>query len=210
MYGDYTITEGTVLFSLRNLISRRFTVEDGSTIQWTGAPLSALLDISAVYRLKTSLAPLLAGTTTSTVGSDRSVPVECVIHLGDRLANPDVTFDVRVPSADTETQTVVANALSSPETVNTQFFYLLVFNSFMSETNTAMAELGASASAATGISFLTNMLSKWLSFDGYNLLFNYRPKSELTSDELDFGLSKSLINNRLFCLLYTSDAADEY
>ena len=198
MYGDYTITEGTVLFSLRNLISRRFTVEDGSTIQWTGAPLSALLDISAVYRLKTSLAPLLAGTTTSTVGSDRSVPVECVIHLGDRLANPDVTFDVRVPSADTETQTVVANALSSPETVNTQFFYLLVFNSFMSETNTAMAELGASASAATGISFLTNMLSKWLSFDGYNLLFNYRPKSELTSDELDFGLSKSLINNRLF------------
>ncbi len=68
----------------------------------------------------------------------------------------------------------------------------------MSETNTAMAELGASASAATGISFLTNMLSKWLSFDGYNLLFNYRPKSELTSDELDFGLSKSLINNRLF------------
>ena len=30
------------------------------------------------------------------------------------------------------------------------------------------------------------------------MVIRYRPKSELTSDEVDFGLSKSLINNRLF------------
>ncbi len=42
------------------------------------------------------------------------------------------------------------------------------------------------------------MVSNWLSSSDYNVVIRYRPKSELTSDEVDFGLSKSLINNRLF------------
>jgi len=127
------------------------------------------------------------------------VPVECVIHLGDRLSNPSIGFDVRVPGSDPETQTLVANALSTPETVDTQFLYLLLFNSFMSESSSqANANIGSSVSAATGLEFVSNMVSNWLSSSDYNVVIRYRPKSELTSDEVDFGLSKSLINNRLF------------
>ena len=58
--------------------------------------------------------------------------------------------------------------------------------------------LGAAASAATGFELLSNQLSNWLSTDDYNIVFRYRPKSELSGDEVDFGFSKSLINNRLF------------
>jgi len=36
-----------------------------------------------------------------------------------------------------------------------------------------------------------------LSSDDYNIILRYRPRSELTSDEIDFGFSKSLANNRL-------------
>jgi len=198
MYGDYTIAEGSYLFSLQNLINKKFIIESGSSIQWTGDPVNALLNIDAVYKLKASLQPLLQGTADN-AGGDRSVPVECVIHLGDRLASPSVSFDVRVPGADPETQTVVANALSTPETVDTQFLYLLVFNSFLSETNSAAnSNIGASVSAGAGLEFISNQLSNWLSSDDYNVVIRYRPKSELTSDEVDFGLSKSLINNRLF------------
>ena len=78
------------------------------------------------------------------------------------------------------------------------FAYLLLFNSFMSENNAASSNIGASVSAATGLEFLSNMGSNLLSNDDYNIVIRYRPKSELTSDEVDFGLSKSLINNRLF------------
>ena len=45
---------------------------------------------------------------------------------------------------------------------------------------------------------MSNQLSNWLSTDDYNIVFRYRPKSELSGDEVDFGFSKSLINNRLF------------
>ena len=197
MYGDYTITEGSFLFSLQNIINKKFVIEDGSTIQWTGSPMDAMLNINAIYKLKASLQPLLQGTSDN-LAADRSVPVECVIHLGERLSNPAVTFDVHVPGTDPETQTVIANALTTPETVDTQFAYLLLFNSFMSENNAASSNIGASVSAATGLEFLSNMVSNLLSNDDYNIVIRYRPKSELTSDEVDFGLSKSLINNRLF------------
>lgn len=198
MYGDYTIKEGSYLFSLQNLINKKFIIENGSTIQWTGDPVNAFLNINAVYKLKASLLPLLQGMTDK-AGGDRSVPVECVIHLGDRLTNPSVSFDVRVPAVDPEMQTVIANALSSPETIDTQFLYLLVFNSFFAENNSAAStNIGASVSAGTGLEFISNQLSNWLSSDDYNVVIRYRPKSELTSDEVDFGLSKSLINNRLF------------
>ena len=49
MYGDYTITEGSYLFTLQNIINKRFIIENGSTIQWTGEPLDARLNINAVY-----------------------------------------------------------------------------------------------------------------------------------------------------------------
>ena len=202
MYGDYTISEGNYNFSLQNIINKRFLIENGSTIQWTGSPTDAVLDIDAVYKLKASLQPLLqtsVGTTDGgSVGNDRSVPVECVIHLGEHLTNPSIAFDVRVPGSDPETQAVISNTLNTPETVDLQFLYLLLFNSFYAESGTGTtADLGTSASAAMSMELMSNMLSNLLSINDYNIVLRYRPRSELTSDEVDFGLSKSLINNRL-------------
>ncbi len=197
IYGDYTISEGSYLFSLQNIINKSFTIESGSTILLTGAPMDALLNINAVYKLKASLQPLLQGATGNIV-ADRSVPVECVIHLGDRLSAPAISFNVHVPGLDPEMQTIVSNVLSTPETIDTQFLSLLVLNSFMADNNATNTNIGSSVSAATGLEFLSSLLSNWLSIDDYNVVIRYRPRSELTSEEVDFGLSKSLINNRLF------------
>ena len=200
MYGDYTITEGSYLFTLQNIINKRFIIEEGSTIQWTGEPLDARLNIDAVYKLKTSLQPLI-GTSVSS-GSDmnlnRAVPVDCIINLSDRLTHPNVTFDVKVPTVDAEYQTIVANTLNSQSAIAEQFMFLLVTNSFHSDLSGGGNNLGVSASAATGFELLSNQLSNWLSTDDYNIVFRYRPKSEVSGDEVDFGFSKSLINNRLF------------
>ncbi len=194
MYGDYTITEGSYLFTLQNIINKRFVIESGSTIQWTGDPLDARLNINAVYKLKSSLQPLLSSTTLDNV--TRAVPVECIINLTERLTNPTVLFDIKVPTADSEIQNAVANLLNNQQSIATQFMYLLVSGSFYSDTSTTSG-IGASASATTGFELLSNQLSNWLSSDDYNIILRYRPRSELTSDEIDFGFSKSLVNNRL-------------
>jgi hypothetical protein len=194
MYGDYTITEGSYLFTLQNIINKRFVINSGSTIQWTGDPLDARLDIDAVYKLRASLQPLLASTTLDNV--TRAVPVECIINLTERLTSPTVTFDIKVPNADTEIQNAVSNLLNNQQSIATQFMYLLVSGSFYSDSSTS-SSIGATASATTGFELLSNQLSNWLSSDDYNIILRYRPRSELTSDEIDFGFSKSLVDNRL-------------
>ncbi len=199
MYGDYTIEEGSYLFTLQNIINKRFVINTGSTIQWTGDPLDAMLNIDAVYKLKASLSPLLEGSLSQSSISSRAVPVECVIHLTDRLTQPTVNFDVVVPNADAEAQTVIANALSTPESRSQQFLYLLVANSFMSESagESSPSLLSSSTAAATGFELLSNQLSNWLSTDDFNITIRYRPRTEQMSDEVDFGFSKGLIDNRL-------------
>ncbi len=199
MYGDYTISEGSYLFTLQNIINKKFIIDAGSTIQWTGDPLDALLNIDAVYKLKASLSPLLEGSVSQSNISSRAVPVECVIHLTDRLTQPTVTFDVVVPDADSDAQAAISNALSTPESKSQQFLYLLVSNSFISESasESSAALISGSTAAATGFELLSNQLSNWLSTDDFNIAIRYRPKTEQMSDEVDFGFSKGLIDNRL-------------
>ncbi len=194
MYGDYTISDGSYLFTLQNIINKRFIIESGSTIQWVGEPMDARLNINAVYKLKASLQPLLSSTTLDNI--TRAVPVECIINLSDRLTNPSVTFDIKVPNADSEIQNAVANLMNNQQSIATQFMYLLVSGSFYSDSSTS-SSIGATASATTGFELLSNQLSNWLSSDDYNIVLRYRPRSELTSDEIDFGFSKSLVNDRL-------------
>ncbi len=194
MYGDYTITEGSYLFTLQNIINKLFLIESGSTIQWTGEPMDPRLNINAVYKLKASLQPLLSSTTLDNI--TRNVPVECIINLTENLTNPTVTFDIKVPNADSEIQNAVANLLNNQQSIATQFMYLLVSGSFYSDSSTS-SNFGATASATTGFELLSNQLSNWLSSDDYNIILRYRPRSELTSDEIDIGFSKTLVDNRL-------------
>ena len=60
-----------------------------------------------------------------------------------------------------------------------------------------MATSMGAATAATGIEMLSNQLSNWLSSDDYKIILRYRPRTERMSEEVDFGFSKGLINNRL-------------
>lgn len=194
MYGDYTISDGSYLFTLRNIINKKFVIEPGGTIQWTGDPVDALLDITAVYKLKTSLAPLL-----NSNEYNRRVSVDCAIQLGDRLSQPLITFDVQVPNADTETQSLVSNALNTQEMKATQFLWLLAVNSFYSDNSNSESSvnIGATGTAVTGIEFLSNQLSNWLSSERFSLVPRYIPRSETTDDEFGLEFSAELIKNKL-------------
>lgn len=201
MYGDYTLIEGSFLFSLQNIITKKFIIESGSMIQWTGEPVDARLDINAVYKLKTSLQPLLNTVTASSDDdqsgsriSDRSVPVDCKIHIGGRLSNPQLDFSVVVPVTDIETQAAVASVLNTQEAQAQQFISLVALGTF---SNSGSANIGASSGVATGLEMLTNQLTNWFSTDDYRIILNYRAGSEMTGDEVDFGFYTNLINNRL-------------
>lgn len=195
MYGDYGITEGSYLFTLQNIINKRFIIEPGSRIRWDGDPANAILDISALYKVKASLAPLMQGTVDSKYKG--SAQVDCIINMSDRLSRPTVAFDVQLPSVDAETQALVSNILNTQEMKTTQFFWLLAVNSFFIDNNAGSQNIGTMGSAVTGLEFLSNQLSNWISSDKYNIGIRYRPKSDFTSEEFDIDFSMGLAGNRL-------------
>ena len=206
MRGEYVISEGTYLFTLQNIWHKLFKVIPGSSVSWNGDPMAAQLNIDAVYEAKASLRPLV-GSSLQGIDVSRAVAVNCYIKLTDDMMSPTVTFDIEVPNVAPEIQTVIDKALNDQQAIATQMFWLLAANTFSSEDTGAV---GASLSATTGFEMLSNQLSNWLSGDNYNVVLRYRPRTEQTGDEVDFGFSKSWLDNRLLVEIeggYLSDAA---
>ena len=193
MSGDITLTEGTYLFTFQNIINKLFKVVEGSTISWNGDPMGAELNIDAVYSTKASLKPLL-GNAIEGIDVSRAVPVDCYIKLTGPLTSPQVDFDIDVTNVAPEIQVVLNSVLNDQQAIATQLVWLLTANSFSAEDTGAM---GASLSATTGFELLSSQLSNWLSGDNYNVVLRYRPRTDFSGDELDFGFSKGLLNNRL-------------
>ena len=205
MRGTYTINEGDYLFTLQNIWHKYFKVEPGSTVSWNGDPMAAKLNIDAVYQTKASLKPLIGGSLQG-IDTSRAVPVDCYIKLTDDMMEPTVTFDVQVPNVAPEIQTVINSTLTDQQAIATQMFWLLAANTFAPEDTGAM---GASLSATTGFEMLSNQLSNWLSGDNYNVIFRYRPRTDFTGDEVDFGFSKSWLNDRLIVEVEGGYLSDE-
>lgn len=198
MYGDYTIEEGDYLFTLRNIINKRFRIEQGGTIRWTGDPLNADIDLRAVYRLRTALHDLVMDMDTSDVYR-RRVPVETILILRDKLFNPTITFDIGIPGGDEGTRELLERLITTEQEMNRQVFSLLVLNRFMptalDQYNTALGY----GVGSTSSELLSNQLSNWLSqiSSDFDIGINYRPGDEISSQELEVALSTQLFNDRV-------------
>lgn len=204
MYGDYTVSSGEYLFTAQNVINKRFDIEPGGVISWSGDPYDATLNLDAYYRTKAPLYDLLPATVDD-VNKTLRVPVNCHMMLTDNLMNPTIKFDVVLPTADQVTQQQIGDVLSSENEVQRQVIYLLMFNRFYTpewlRNNTQNYANSNQAAVVTGSEFLSNQLSNWLSqiSDEFDLGVNYRPADAdaLTRQEVEVMLSTQMFNDRM-------------
>ena len=102
MFGNYTIDKGDYLFTLQNVIGKKFKLEEGGTITWNGDPYEAIVGLNAVYNLKASVKDLLVNTYKNE--NTGRIPIECKINLSRKLLNPVLKFDILFPTADERTK----------------------------------------------------------------------------------------------------------
>src|SRR5213075_1562416 len=57
--GNYTLEEGVYDLSMLQLIRKQFQIQKGSSITWSGDPLKGTMNITALYKIKTTAAELL-------------------------------------------------------------------------------------------------------------------------------------------------------
>lgn len=201
IFGDYTIDEGDYMFSLKNVINKKFQIQQGSQIVWNGSPDDADINITAIYKLRTSLNNLLMDTTEY---YNKRIPVECRILLTDKLVNPEINFEIELPTADESTRARVDGAIGTDEELNKQFLSLLVLNTFMPSQQymadqSDQFEMGATSMAFTTSELLSNQLSHWLSqiSNNWDIGVNYQPGDEISKDQVEVALSTQLLNDRL-------------
>ncbi len=207
MFGDYIITDGNYLFTLENVINKKFDIEAGSNISWSGNPMSAEIDVTASYRQRASVAPLLNDTSKTGLYKSRT-PVDAKLIITDKLFSPNIRFAIEFPNIDASARARINNVLSDETELNRQVFSFLLFRTFVTPQiyNSNSGGVTAQGAAAnTGSELLSNRVSEFLNtyfgtltgIRDLQLGLNYRPGNQTTNDAVDLALSKQFLDNKI-------------
>jgi hypothetical protein len=199
--GDYTVVKGDYLFTLQSIVNKRFTIAPGGTIVWSGDPYNAVIDISAIYSLKTSLSDLLANSYTSANYLYQRIPVECIILLTDELINPTINFKINFPDENEGVKNELEQFINTEEEINKQILSLIVMGKFYTPEymRGQYQTQNPNMIGSTASELFSNQLSNWLSQISKNIDvgFKYRPGNSITNDELELALSTQIFNDRV-------------
>lgn len=192
--GDYIVDNGTFLFTIGNLVNKRFSLVNGGRISWTGSPYTANMNIKGLYRVKTNLNSL-GIEVDSTVNYKNKVAVNCYIMLTNELLNPDMHFRISFPDLDPDIQRMIFAELDTNNAamMNQQMISLLVLGTF-SFNNASNINL-----AGSYYGIIANQLSGMLSqiSDAVDIGVNYKPGDDVSQEEFEVALSTQLFDDRL-------------
>ena len=205
MYGIYTIDEGTYRMSIQDVIRKDFSLARGGSVVFGGDPFDGDLNMQAIYTVNSaSLSDLNIGGSFS----QSSVRVNCLLNFSGKVNNPEVTFDLDLPTVNEDEKQMVRNLISTEEDMTTQVLYLLGIGRFYTYNGVqadASQTAGAQSSAAMK-SFLSSTLSQQLNqiisdavgSSNWSFGANVSTGSVGTNDmEVEGLLSGRLLNNRL-------------
>jgi len=194
MYGDYTISSGNYQFNM--VVSKPFDLEPGGVISFKGDPYDADINITALYKVRTSLYNLVKNIDSSATVK-RTIDVQAAMHLTDKLMRPQVRFDILLPNADESTRNLLRSQIASDDELNRQVFALIMLGSFWPNQGGAseIAGMGGANASELISSQLSSMLGR-LS-DDLKLGVNYKQGDAAKTEELRLIWSTQLLGDRV-------------
>jgi hypothetical protein len=216
--GSYLLEDGAYNLSLKSL-KRKFNLQKGSTITWTGDPTGATINLTATYICTT--APIsLVGNQLSGLSQDelnkfnQRLPFKVNLKMLGQLVKPQITFSITLPSdlaglwQDVESKLAEIN--SNESEVNKQVFALLLLNTFISEnpfestsggnsTAGLLASQGVSSMLTTQLNELAGGIAKHVDLTmnvNSNQAINTSGQA-INQTALQVGVSKNLFGDRV-------------
>lgn len=219
LVGVYEVDKGSYDLTV-SLLKRRFDIQKGSTITWTGEPTMARMDITAVYKTEAPPIDLLeqqmSGKTASEMNQYKQrIPFNTLLKMKGELLKPQITFDVTTDEKNSSVSSMVTDDVNAKlaqlrtqeSEMNKQVFALLLLNRFIGENP---FESGAGMSAETmARQSVSKILSQQLNnlasglIKGVDLNFglesseDYSTGQKNTRTDLNLDISKKLLNDRL-------------
>lgn len=221
LVGNYSLEEGSYQISF-NFLQRKFEIDKGSTITWTGEPTTAQMNVTAVYIANTAPLDLVGDQISAPTVAIRNtylqkLPFEVRLSLTGELMKPVIDFDIVLPSdknygVSNDIVTAVQSRLDQIRQdegeINKQVFSLLLLgrfvgeNPFKSSSKTFNAGMYARHSVSKLLTEQLNNLAAGI-FTGVDLNLDIASTEDYTTGErrnrtdLNVGLSKRLLNDRL-------------
>ena len=151
MYGDFIVDNGVYNFKYGGFINKPFIVKRGGSISWSGDPLTADINIEAVYRVSANPRSLL-----DNISSNRKIPIDLITRFSGELFNTNREFDIEIPNASSTVASELSFRLNSDNLNNktVQFISLLVSGSFYNESDISVNS--STALYGTGFDILSN------------------------------------------------------
>jgi len=198
--GRYEVSSGSYDLNFYGIAKRNFVIQPGSYLLWSGDPMNARIDVTAIYEVRA--VPVDAEIS-------QKLPFVVDLNIGGELLSPDISFALNLKDqggAPSSVQAWVANINQQESILNKQVFSLLLFKSFISTGSGAGSNNIASTAARNSVSnILTNQLNKLGSkIKGLELTFDlqsYESADEsgntVGNTELELGLQKQFFDNRV-------------
>jgi hypothetical protein len=209
MSGPYTVKNGVYNYSFQGISSlRKFNIQEGGTIRWSGDPKDADIDLKAVYTANVQLAgiPGIQPQTSSNSSSDLSnrYPVNISIALKEKILNPLIGFDIRFDPKQIPLQYQVPiqgfeqRLREDEQLMNKNLAILILANRFFSENNPSDA-LNAQFLVDNLGGILTNQIGSLVSKLDPNIDVGVQIGNVRQSifDNMRVNAGLKLLNNRL-------------
>ncbi len=209
--GRYTVTDGSYNLSVGPFAKKQFKLVKGSTIVWTGEPTTATVNLTALYEVYAAPIDLINEPDNITLKT--KLPFQVYLYMKDELLKPTISFKIDLPenarSANETVYTKLQYVNRDPNELNKQVFALLALNRFIANNpfqSLAGGGGGVSTLARSSVSkLLTEQLNNLASdlIQGVDINFGVNSSEDYSTGsleqktDLEVGLSKKLLNDRL-------------
>ena len=136
MWGDFITFDGIYNFKNLSVIDKKFNLKQGGTIVWEGDPLSAQMDLEAVYSVPGGANPALL---LDNPNFNRKIPTEVLVRLQGNLLKPDdPIFEIDFPNTNAVVTSDINYRLADPQTSQLQAISLLSQGIFINEVSVSV------------------------------------------------------------------------
>ena len=136
MWGDFITFDGIYNFKNLSVIDKKFNLKQGGTIVWEGDPLSAQMDLEAVYIVPGGANPALL---LDNPNFNRKIPTEVLVRLQGNLLKPDdPIFQIDFPNTNAVVTSDINYRLADPQTSQLQAISLLSQGIFINEVSVSV------------------------------------------------------------------------
>lgn len=136
MWGDFLTTEGEYNFKYAGVIDKRFTVLPGGSINWDGDPLTADVNIEAMYSLYANPSALL-----DNIPVSRKIETNVIVKLSESLLQPQLDYEISFPDASSIINSELQYRLEDKNKRELQALSLLSQGTFINEVNISQQAL---------------------------------------------------------------------